>query len=122
LILIPYLSADNTCYVFQIPEYSKYFTCISIDPRGAGETDRPEGVYSTELFADDIAAFMQVLGIEKAHVAGVSLGTATGMWLGAKYPDKVKSLSLHNCSHAGLYEKTEEFNQKTLEFLKRHSG
>jgi pimeloyl-ACP methyl ester carboxylesterase len=26
------------------------------------------------------------------------------------------------CSHAGLYEKTEEFNQKTLEFLKRHTG
>lgn len=26
------------------------------------------------------------------------------------------------CSHAGLYEKTEEFNQRTLDFLKRHSG
>jgi pimeloyl-ACP methyl ester carboxylesterase len=27
-----------------------------------------------------------------------------------------------NCSHAGLYEKTDEFNQKTSDFLKRHSG
>src|SRR3972149_6570362 len=207
LILIPFTTADNACYAFQVPEYSKHFTCFSVDPRGAGETDKPEGNYSTELFADDIAGFMQAVGIEKAHIAGVSLGAAIGMWLGAKYPDKVKSLSLHSgwtktvlflktvvegwqgrgrpaqpldafirqsnaviahdcesqlgkikaptqitfgrhdmvtstrfadrmknniknsellifedCSHAGLYEKTEEFNQRTLEFLKRHSG
>ena len=96
LILIPFLSADQACYAFQIPEYSKHYTCFSIDVRGAGETDKPEGNYTTELFADDIAGFMQAVGIEKAHVAGVSLGAAIGMWLAAKYPDKVKSLSLHS--------------------------
>ena len=96
LILIPYLAADYACYAFQVAEYAKHFTCISVDPRGAGETDKPEGIYSTELFADDVAAFMQALGIEKAHITGLSLGAATGMWLAAKYPDKVKSLSLHS--------------------------
>jgi pimeloyl-ACP methyl ester carboxylesterase len=96
LILIPYLAADHACYAFQVPEYAKHFTCISIDPRGAGETDKPAGVYSTELFADDVAAFMQALGIGGAHVTGLSLGAATGMWLAAKYPDRVKSLSLHS--------------------------
>ncbi len=59
-------------------------------------SDKPGGTYSTELFADDIAAFMQALGIQKAHVSGLSLGAATGMRLAAKYPDKVKSLSLHS--------------------------
>lgn len=96
LILIPYLAADYACYAFQVAEYAKHFTCISMDPRGAGETDKPEGVYSTELFADDVAGFMQALGIEKAHITGLSLGAATGMWLAAKYPHKVKSLSLHS--------------------------
>src|ERR1700693_5827073 len=96
LILIPFLGADNACYAFQIPEYSKHLTCFSVDPREAGETDKPEGIYSTELFADDIAGFMQAVGIERAHVAGVSLGAAIGMWLAAKYPDRVKSLSLHS--------------------------
>jgi pimeloyl-ACP methyl ester carboxylesterase len=43
LILIPYLTADNACYAFQVAEYAKQFTCISVDPRGAGETDKPEG-------------------------------------------------------------------------------
>jgi len=96
LILIPYLAADNACYAFQVAEYAKHFTCISIDLRGTGESDKPAGVYSTELFADDVAAFMQTLGIAKAHVSGLSLGAAAGMWLAAKHPDRVKTLSLHS--------------------------
>lgn len=97
LVLIPYLAADNACYAFQVAEYAKHFTCISLDPRGAGETDKPGGTYSTQLFADDVAAFMQAIGIEQAHVSGLSLGAATGMWLAAKHPQRVRSLSLHSC-------------------------
>ena len=59
LILIPYLAADYACYAFQVAEYAKHFTCISIDLRGTGESDKPEGVYSTEHLDDDVAAFMQ---------------------------------------------------------------
>ena len=33
LILIPYLTADHACYAFQVAEYSKHFTCISLDLR-----------------------------------------------------------------------------------------
>jgi pimeloyl-ACP methyl ester carboxylesterase len=96
VILIPYLAADHACYAFQVADYAKHFTCISLDLRGTGETDRPEGVYSTELLADDVAAFMQAMGIQKAHISGLSLGAAIGMWLAAKYPDRVRSLSLHS--------------------------
>src|SRR5262245_37783882 len=81
LILIPYLAADNACYAFQVADYAKHFTCIAPDLRGTGESDKPEGIYSTELFADDVAAFMQGLGIQKAHVSGLSLGAAVGIWL-----------------------------------------
>ena len=86
LVLIPYLAADNACYAFQVADYAKHFTCICVDPRGAGETDKPAGAYSMELFADDVAAFMQAIGVERAHVSGVSLGAATGLWLAGKYP------------------------------------
>jgi pimeloyl-ACP methyl ester carboxylesterase len=96
LVVLPYLAADYACYAFQVAEYAKHFTCISLDLRGTGETDKPEGAYSTELLADDVAAFMQAVGLQKAHISGLSLGAAIGMWLAAKYPDKVKSLSLHS--------------------------
>jgi 3-oxoadipate enol-lactonase len=96
LVLIPYLAADCACYAFQVAEYAKHFTCISVDLRGAGESDKPGGAYSTEMFADDVAALMQAIGVQRAHVTGLSLGAATGMWLAAKHPDRVKSLSLHS--------------------------
>lgn|SRR5262249_2299779 len=96
LILIPYLAADQACYAFQVADYAKEFTCFSLDLRGTGETDKPEGEYSTEILADDVAAFMQAVGIQKAHISGLSLGAAIGLWLAAKYPDKVKSLSIHS--------------------------
>ena len=107
LILIPYLAADNACYAFQVAEYAKHFTCISVDLRGTGESDKPGGTYSTELFADDVAAFMHAMGISSAHISGLSLGAATGLWLAEKYPDKVKSLSVHSCwAKTDLYSKT----------------
>jgi len=96
LILIPYLAADHACYAFQVPEYARHFTTISVDLRGTGESDKPQGAYTTELLADDVAAFMQAMGIAKAHVAGLSLGGAVGMWLAVKHPGKVASLSVHS--------------------------
>jgi pimeloyl-ACP methyl ester carboxylesterase len=110
LILIPYLAADYACYAFQVADYAKHYTCISVDLRGAGESDKPEGTYSTELFADDVASFMQALGIQQAHISGLSLGAATGMWLAAKYPEKVKSLSLHSA-----WTKTDPFLKVIVE-------
>ena len=88
LILIPYLAADSACYAFQCADYAQYFTCIPVDPRGAGETDKPDSAYTTELMADDISALMQAIGVERAHVSGLSLGGAIGMWLAVKYPEK----------------------------------
>jgi len=110
LILIPYLAADHACYAFQVAEYSKHFACISLDLRGTGESDKPEEAYTTEVLADDVAAFMRATGIQKAHIAGLSLGAAIGMWLAAKYPDKVRSLSLHSGWH-----KTDPFLKKVIE-------
>jgi 3-oxoadipate enol-lactonase len=96
IVLIPYLAIDQACYAFQVAEYAKHFTCVTVDLRGAGLSGKPEGAYTTELLADDVVAFMQVAGLGRAHVAGLSLGAATGMWLAAKHPERVKSLSLHS--------------------------
>jgi len=110
LILIPYLTADHACYAFQVVEYAKHFTCFSIDLRGTGESDKPDGIYSTEDLADDIAGFMQAQAIPRAHIFGLSLGAATAMWLAGKYPDKVKSLSLHSG-----WPKTDSFIKTVVE-------
>src|SRR5579863_634444 len=83
IVLIPYLAADQACYAFQVAEYAKQYTCYSVDLRGAGLSGKPDGEYTTELLADDVAAFMQAVGLRRAHVFGLSLGAAAGMWLAA---------------------------------------
>ena len=110
MVLIPYLAADQACYSFQVAEYAKHFTCYSVDLRGAGLSSKPEGEYSTELLADDIAAFMQAAGVGRAHVFGLSLGGAIGLWLAAKYPEQVKSLSLHS-----TWDRSDPFLQAVVE-------
>ena len=100
LVLIPYLSADHACYAFQIPSYAEHFSCITVDLPGTGESDKPPGPYSTDGYADQLAAFLGAVGIEQAHVAGVSLGAAVGLHLAARHPGRVRSLSLHSGWHA----------------------
>ena len=110
LVLIPYLAADQACYAFQVGEYAKHFTCFSVDLRGAGLSGKPEGSYTTELLADDVAAFMQAVGLDSAHVAGLSLGAATGMVLAAKHPARVTTLSLHSA-----WDRTDPFLRVVVE-------
>ena len=110
LVLIPYLAADQACYAFQVAEYVKHFTCFTVDLRGAGLSGKPEGSYTTSLLADDVAAFMQAVGLDSAHVTGLSLGAATGMWLAARHPARVRSLSLHSA-----WDRTDPFLRVVVE-------
>jgi pimeloyl-ACP methyl ester carboxylesterase len=100
LLLIPYLSADHACWAFQLPAYTEHFSCIAIDLPGSGESDKPAGPYSTDGHADQVAAFLGAIGIEQAHVAGMSFGACVGIHLAARHPGRVRSLSLHSGWHA----------------------
>jgi pimeloyl-ACP methyl ester carboxylesterase len=70
-----------------------------VDLRGAGRSSKPEGNYTTELLADDVAAFMQAADVDRAHIFGLSLGAAVGMWVAARHPARVRTLSLHSAWH-----------------------
>lgn len=94
LILIMGLGADNTLWEDHVKEYEQHFRCILMDNRGAGESDKPDGPYSTKTMADDTAGLMDALGIDKAHVAGISMGGAIAQELALNHPDKVRTLVL----------------------------
>jgi pimeloyl-ACP methyl ester carboxylesterase len=110
LLLIPYLGADHACYAFQLPAYTEHFSCISLDLPGSGESDKPPGPYATDVYADQVAGFLAAIGVERAHVAGVSLGAAVGMHLAARHPERVRSLSLHSA-----WDRTDAYLRVILE-------
>jgi len=117
LLLVPYLAADHACYAFQFPAYTDHFSCISVDLPGSGDSDKPRGAYSTETYADQLAGFLGAIGIERAHVAGVSLGAAVGMHLAARHPERVRSLSLHSA-----WDRTDAYLTTILELWRSLAG
>ena len=110
LLLIPYTGADHACYAFQLPAHTEHFRCISVDLPGSGESSKPAGPYSTEAYADQLAAFLDAIEVERAHVAGVSLGAAVGTHMAVRHRARVRSLSLHSA-----WDATDPFLRTLLE-------
>lgn len=100
LILIMGLRRNLEWWYCQIPELSRHFRVVTFDNRGAGRSDKPDMEYSIRLFADDTAELIEVLGLQSAHILGVSMGGYIAQELAINYPDKVKSLIL-GCTGAG---------------------
>jgi len=94
LILIMGLSAPGAVWELHINEYKKNFRCIAVDNRGAGQSDKPSGPYTTKIMADDIASLVKELKLEKVHVAGISMGGAIAQEFALSCPDRVSSLVL----------------------------
>ena len=62
--------------MWQTPHFSQRYRCVTFDLRGTGASDSPETGYSVPVFAHDVAALCEHLGIASAHFVGVSLGSA----------------------------------------------
>ena len=60
------------------------FQLISYDQRGYGQTDRPLMCYDLDIWADDLAALLDALEIERAHVMGTSAGGMIALKFAAK--------------------------------------
>jgi pimeloyl-ACP methyl ester carboxylesterase len=67
------------------------FRLITPDLRGFGESDAPEGAYSMSLFADDIVALLDYLGIEKAVIGGMSMGGYVLLNILERYPERTSA-------------------------------
>lgn len=78
----------------QVPEFAKHFRVITFDNRGVGGSDAPEGPYTAAQMADDAAALLGALGVQRAHVMGVSLGGFIAQALAVEHPELIERLVL----------------------------
>ncbi|OGT49835.1 MAG: hypothetical protein A3F17_05035 [Gammaproteobacteria bacterium RIFCSPHIGHO2_12_FULL_41_15] len=94
LILIGGLASDHLGWQVILSELSRYFRVITMDNRGAGQSEVPAEPYTTQMMAEDVADLLQALNIPRAHVLGHSLGGAVAQQLAIHYPQKIHRLIL----------------------------
>ena len=80
---------------------AQHFDMICYDQRGLGRTDNPEGVFSMAQYADDAAALMDALGIDRALVMGVSFGGMVAQEFALRHGQRIVKLVLACTSSGG---------------------
>lgn len=79
-------------YALITPHMQEHFTVIDYDHRGYGQSDRPAQTYTMDTWADDLAALLDALDVDRCHVHGGSMGGFIACLFAAKYPDRVDRL------------------------------
>jgi pimeloyl-ACP methyl ester carboxylesterase len=94
IIFIHEFASDIRGWETQLRYFSRAYHCIAYNARGYPPSDVPDDVslYGWELAVDDIAALMQGLRIERAHLVGVSMGGYAALQFGLRYPKKVSAI------------------------------
>ena len=88
------LSSNLSMWDGQIAALGARYRVLRYDQRGHGRSAAPPGPYSFDLVADDACALLDSLTIDSVHFVGLSMGGMTGMNLGARRPERLKSLVL----------------------------
>jgi 3-oxoadipate enol-lactonase len=100
VVLVNGLADDLESWGYQTPALLEAgFRVLSFDNRGIGESDKPDGPYTTTLFAQDTKALVDSLGISDFHLVGVSMGGMIVQEYVLAYPGDVRSL-IPACTYA----------------------
>ena len=94
LLLINGLAFPLDLWFAQIQELSRDFRVIALDNRGIGRSDKPDEEYSIAMMAADAVGLLTALGIEKSHVAGLSMGGFIAQEIALSHPSVVNRLIL----------------------------
>ncbi len=79
-------------YATITPGVSQHYRVLDYDHRGYGLSSRPEQRYTLEVWSADLAALMETLEVERAHIHGGSMGSFIALDFAASYPEKVDKL------------------------------
>jgi len=98
LILIHGLGGNLRDWDAYTLDLQRYHRVLRWDVRGFGESDKPAGPYSPQLFARDLAGLAQACQVFRAHVAGISMGGVIAQRFALDFPELVQSLTLISTS------------------------
>jgi len=96
LVLSNSLGTNLHMWGAQVDEFKRHFRLLRYDKRGHGQSSVPPGPYSLEQLGWDAIRLLDALQLEKVYFCGLSVGGATGMFLGANAPKRFHKIALCN--------------------------
>ncbi|HEX3438960.1 MAG TPA: alpha/beta hydrolase [Pseudolabrys sp.] len=101
VIFVHEYAGDYRTWEPQMRHFSQAHRCITYSQRGYLPSDVPaDGArYGQDIARDDVVAVLDALKIDKAHVVGHSMGAATALHVGIKYPQRCLSVTAAGCGY-----------------------
>lgn len=116
LIFVHEFAGDYRSWEAQMRHFGRRYRCIAFNARGYPPSDVPEShtSYSQERAADDIRSVIDHLGIERAHIAGLSMGGFATLHFGFRHAARALSLCVAGCGYGAEREQRERFRAEAL--------
>lgn len=99
LLMIMGLGGARDSWRYQTRHFRRHYRTVTFDNRGIGKSDKPPGPYTIKMMADDTVGLMDALGIQRAHIVGVSMGGMIAQEVAINHPERVDRLVL-GCTFA----------------------
>jgi pimeloyl-ACP methyl ester carboxylesterase len=116
LLLIHGWTFDRTMWSPQVPELSQYFTTITYDRRGCGESgSKPD--LREEL--NDLNDLLDHLAIDSSYILGMSQGGRIALRYSMNHPDRIKAIILQGTALDGYVPNSNQKDQIPLDHYSR---
>jgi len=115
LLFIHEYAGDHRSWEPQMRFFSRYYRCIAFSARGYPPSDVPQDPekYSQARARDDVRDVLKQLGVDRAHVCGLSMGGFAALHFGFAYAAMARSLVVGGCGYGAQPDKREQFRQET---------
>ena len=111
IVFVHEFADDYRSWLPQVRFFSRRYRCITFNARGYPPSDVPEDQdqYSQVIAADDIAAVMRHVGINQAHIVGISMGGFAVLHFGLRHAAMARSLTVAACGYGAAYDQREQY-------------
>ena len=94
LVMIRGLGSNADHWYAQVPAFAREFQVVTFDNRGVARSSDPGGDFTISMMVEDTIGVMDALGIERAHILGLSMGGMIAQEIAINHPERVMGLVL----------------------------
>src|SRR3954468_15526628 len=115
VLFVHEFAGDHRSWEPQIRALSRRYRCIAYNARGYPPSDVPEdpGAYSQARAVEDAIAVLDALGVDRAHVVGLSMGGFATLHLGLRHPGRARSLVVAATGYGAQPERQQAFREES---------